>query len=423
MTKQCLDIKGSWAHGSKLTSWQLQPETRSSTDHPLLASACCNMATPSSKNHFDVDVMAGFMLSSHRPPWMKQQRTAGVHLKRVLYPADLAGDMPSPPPSESQGPTPEPKKAKLSWAGQSTDGLPDVGNSSNSTMDEIMGTAMEEKDKDKDMSPKSKKFLDMLDELFPEELPSGRSQESSSSSSPGPSHGKMLQALFEEELPSGLSQEHAASAGATRSQPTALFPEELSSGLSQEHAASADATRAQPIAVAAIVPTAAAPNPKLLHEVKEFFKDWVLPKLDSMLEDAPIRINGFLSKWAPRRYKKHSKKMKKPKLQELREAMKNIATSYGNMRLHLVVEQRSDDGFRISLKHSHKVADKTCATNIGSCKFTEQENQTAPKTAWLYIDMMHLIMLLAEHGQADMATLKVWHEEAKFFLTNMGKAL
>ena len=142
-----------------------------------------------------------------------------------------------------------------------------------------------------------------------------------------------------------------------------------------------------------------------------------------MLEDAPIRINGFLSKWAPRRYKKHSKKMKKPKLQELREAMKNIAASYGNMRLHLVAEQRSDDGFRISLKHSHKVADKTCATNIGSCKFTEQENQTAPKTAWLYIDMMHLIMLLAKNSEADEATLKVWHEEAKFFLTNMGKAL
>ena len=197
MTKQCLDIKGSRTHGSKLTSWQLQPETRSSTDHPLLASACCSMATPSSKNKFDVDVMAGFMLSSHRPPWMKQQRTAGVHLKRVLYPADLAGDMPSPPPSESQGPTLEPKKAKLSWAAQSTDGLPDLGQSSSSVMDEIMGTAMEEKDKDKDMSPKSKKFLDMLDELFPEELPSGQSQESSASSSSGLRHGNMLQALFQ----------------------------------------------------------------------------------------------------------------------------------------------------------------------------------------------------------------------------------
>ena len=135
-----------------------------------------------------------------------------------------------------------------------------------------------------------------------------------------------------------------------------------------------------------------------------------------MPEDAPILINGFLSQWAPRRYKKHSKNMNKPKLQELREAMKNIATSYSNMRLHLVAEHRSDDGFRISLKHSHKVADKTCAANIGSFKFTEQENLRAPKTTWLYIDMMHLIMLLAEHSQADMATIKVWHEEAKFIL-------
>ena len=66
-------------------------------------------------------------------------------MKRVLYPADLAGDMPSPPPSESQGPTPEPKKAKLSWAAQPTDGLPDLGQSSNSVMDDIMGTAMEDR--------------------------------------------------------------------------------------------------------------------------------------------------------------------------------------------------------------------------------------------------------------------------------------
>ena len=90
-----------------------------------------------------------------------------MHVKRVLYPADLAGDMPSPPPSESQGPTPEPNKAKLSWAAQSTDGLPDLGESSSSVMDEIMGTAMEEKDKDKDMSPKSNKLFGHVGRVVP----------------------------------------------------------------------------------------------------------------------------------------------------------------------------------------------------------------------------------------------------------------
>jgi hypothetical protein len=63
------------------------------------------------------------------------------------------------------------------------------------------------------------------------------------------------------------------------------------------------------------------------------------------------------------------------------------------------------------------------SANIGAVKITEQENLRARKTTWLYIDMMHLIILLAEHSQADMATIKVWHEEAKLFLTNMGKAL
>ena len=51
---------------------------------------------------------------------------------------------------------------------------------------------------------------------------------------------------------------------------------------------------------------ATAAQPKPPHEVEDFFKGWVLPKLDAV-EDKKhvsqfIPIDGFWKVWAPRRY-------------------------------------------------------------------------------------------------------------------------
>jgi hypothetical protein len=171
----------------------------------------------------------------------------------------------------------------------------------------------------------------------------------------------------------------------------------------------------------------ASPNPKPPHDVEDFFKDWVLPKLGAVENthggSEPIPFGGFLSVWAPRRYKKHSRKMGKPNLEKLREAMKNMVISYSETRLHLVGEWRAEEGFRITLKASQKVENKTCANNLGSCRFSEELDLRMCKTAWLYIDMMHLIMLFAQHSQADRPTIKKWHMEAKTYLTDMGKKM
>ena len=44
-----------------------------------------------------------------------------------------------------------------------------------------------------------------------------------------------------------------------------------------------------------------------------------------------------------------------------------------------------------------------------------------PKTAWLLLDMAHLIMLLAEMTKAERDSVKHWWQQAKDFLKGMGK--
>jgi len=140
--------------------------------NPYLTSARCSMATPSPKKRFDGEPWGSLRLATQRPAWMEQRKSVAS----ILSPAHLAGDMPSPPPSTSEGPTPEPKKARLSWAGQSTDlGL---SRSAGSVMDEIMGIAPAQEE----MSPKSLEWMQALfseDELgqkvLPQPLPQGLS--------------------------------------------------------------------------------------------------------------------------------------------------------------------------------------------------------------------------------------------------------
>jgi len=81
---------------------------------------------------------AGMKMASERPKWMQQEKI----MESVLTPNMMAGGMPSPPPSTSEGPTLETKKARLRWSGYAspasdvTDEAPPAG----SVMAEIIGT-------------------------------------------------------------------------------------------------------------------------------------------------------------------------------------------------------------------------------------------------------------------------------------------
>ena len=113
-----------------------------------------------------------------------------------------------------------------------------------------------------------------------------------------------------------------------------------------------------------------------------------------------------------------------PTFEMLQQATKELPdTTYNHARLHVKGEWCVGEGCRITLKANARVNDKIATKNIGSCRFGNGQDTNMPSTSWLYIDMLHLIMLMAEHMEADMATVKLWHSEANALLSNMGKEL
>ena len=44
-----------------------------------------------------------------------------------------------------------------------------------------------------------------------------------------------------------------------------------------------------------------------------------------------------------------------------------------------------------------------------------------PNAVWLFLDMLHLIMLVASRTKAKMGVVKFWFQEAKDFLMGMEK--
>ena len=118
---------------------------------------------------------------------------------------------------------------------------------------------------------------------------------------------------------------------------------------------------------------ATAAQPKPPHDVEDFFKGLVLPKLGAVEEEK--HVSDFISThelwevWDPRRYQLFTKKMGQPSLPELRNAMKDIQFADNDSRLHMVGERRAEEGCRITLKASTTVGDNTSTIDLGSCCF------------------------------------------------------
>ena len=135
-----------------------------------------------------------------------------------------------------------------------------------------------------------------------------------------------------------------------------------------------------------------------------------------------MSINDLWQVWAPLRYQVHCEKMGMPTLEMLRQATRELPdTTYNHARLRAIGEWRVEEGCRITLKANTRVKGKISTKNVGSCRFGNGQDTNMPSTSWLYIDMMHLIMLMAKHCEVDMPTIKGWHAEAKAFLTDMRK--
>ncbi len=129
--------------------------------------------------------------------------------------------------------------------------------------------------------------------------------------------------------------------------------------------------------------------------------------------------------------------MPEPGLLDLRRVAKGMSTYYafaGKQRLlslqvvegnnrHKGTGQRQAVFYRVMLTWGDGHSD---CWHIGSHRFNyvykrRNNHQELPKAVWLFLDMMHLIMLLAKRTKANMDVVKFWFQEAKVFLMGMVK--
>ena len=148
-------------------------------------------------------------------------------------------------------------------------------------------------------------------------------------------------------------------------------------------------------------------EPELDSNVQPYYEAHVLPKLAS---PGPDSIASFMAPWMKPRYQ-HIRTMPKPSMRDLRESMKKNFVNYkieGNsVTLSMVIEFRDDDGYRVNLKWLSGKSMK----QPGSYRF-----QSLKRKAWLLVDVVHLIMLMAEQVLAPYAMVKKWFQESKKLL-------
>lgn len=153
-------------------------------------------------------------------------------------------------------------------------------------------------------------------------------------------------------------------------------------------------------------------------------------EMSTLLEG--IEMSTFLKGWAKQRYKEHSKHQPKVTMTEFRLTSNDLKHEYTmadgtTLKLFVNLEHRGRDGFRMNLKskalsaeEGAKVKDAQLGTlNFMAVSKKDPNAPTLPRSAWLFMDMIHLIMLLSAYTKAEKSQIRAWFVEAKVFLSGM----
>ena len=134
----------------------------------------------------------------------------------------------------------------------------------------------------------------------------------------------------------------------------------------------------------------------------------------------------FLEEWAQRRYNEHSLRMLKPGLMDLRRVAKNITVDHvigGKKRLLslLVLEGNRHMGSGPWQRTFYNIILRWGGGSAGGWRIGAKSfnHRAPPEAVWLFMDMLHLIMLLANQTNAKKDVLQIWFQEAKIFLLGM----
>ena len=104
--------------------------------------------------------------------------------------------------------------------------------------------------------------------------------------------------------------------------------------------------------------------------------------------------------------------MRDPTYEAIKAEAKTVMTSYegGTIRCH--AEYRAKEGVRIQVKFWAPGKNVTVA---GSHLFP-MEDSCCRREAYLYMDMLRLLMMVGEYEKATVDIIKAWHSQVKTYM-------
>ena len=166
-------------------------------------------------------------------------------------------------------------------------------------------------------------------------------------------------------------------------------------------------------------------------EVADYFSGFVGPALGAegeMKPDTFVHMKTFLKGWAKHHYKKHTKHQPKVTMEEFRKTSNKIKHEYAmtdgtKLMLRIKLEYRDSSGYCMNLRSKALSAEggtQPQEAQLGTLLVVaDKVRHTLPKTAWLFMDMIHLIILISAHTKAEKSQIKTWFGEAKAFYGNL----
>ena len=151
------------------------------------------------------------------------------------------------------------------------------------------------------------------------------------------------------------------------------------------------------------------PNRTSKWKPEKYFNRVMLPKL--VREDS-LDIMAHLVEWAPARLnaieKAIEEAMLNPTIADIKQEAKSAMTSHEGGTITAKAEHREKEGLRIMMKFRAPNQKEKVA---GSHRFSA----VCPH-AYLYLDMLHLLMMVASHEKATFDSIKALCGEAKTYM-------
>ena len=148
---------------------------------------------------------------------------------------------------------------------------------------------------------------------------------------------------------------------------------------------------------------------KTPQKPEKYFDKVMLPKLE---KGDSLNIAEHLVEWAPARLRAIKKAMRDPTFEAIRAEAKSVMTSYEGGTIWCIAEYRAKEGVRIMMKFS---APEKRVTVAGSHLFPMQDS-CCPKHAYLYMDMLRLLVMVGEYEKATVDIIKAWHSQVKTYM-------